>query len=145
MLWSPARLYGDVSKMVTELNIRMMGGREHMALLPMAVLMLVMGVASPLWIRAIGSAVIRTRIAGASPTLGIAVVSVMQATEVVPQAYRILPELWLTVTGVLIMLIEPSPGMTRKPIGILALVGYRRLVQRLAIGSRRAQLTTALN
>ena len=42
-----------------------------------------------------------------------------------PQAYRILPELWLTVTGVLIMLIEPlmPPGMTRKPIGILALVG----------------------
>ncbi len=49
----------------------------------------------------------------------------MQATQVVPQAYRILPELWLTVTGVLIMLIEPlmPPGMTRKPIGILALVG----------------------
>ena len=43
----------------------------------------------------------------------------------VPQIYRILPELWLTVTGVLIMLIEPlmPPGMTRKPIGILALVG----------------------
>ena len=43
----------------------------------------------------------------------------------VPQVYRILPELWLTVTGVLIMLIEPlmPPGMTRKPIGVLALVG----------------------
>ena len=49
----------------------------------------------------------------------------MQAAQVVPQAYRILPELWLTVTGVLIMLIEPlmPPGMTRKPIGVLALVG----------------------
>ena len=43
----------------------------------------------------------------------------------VPQVYRILPELWLTITGVLIMLIEPlmPPGMTRKPIGVLALVG----------------------
>jgi NADH-quinone oxidoreductase subunit N len=43
----------------------------------------------------------------------------------VPQAYRILPELWLTITGVLIMLIEPlmPRGMTRKPIGALALVG----------------------
>src|SRR6204780_2971277 len=49
----------------------------------------------------------------------------MQATQVVPQAYRILPELWLVVTGVLIMLIEPlmPPGMTRKPIGGLGLVG----------------------
>ena len=43
----------------------------------------------------------------------------------VPQAYRILPELLLTVTGILIMLIEPvmPPGMTRKPIGFLALAG----------------------
>ena len=43
----------------------------------------------------------------------------------VPQVYRILPELWLIITGVLIMLIEPlmPPGMTRKPIGVLALVG----------------------
>ena len=43
----------------------------------------------------------------------------------VPQAYRILPELLLTVAGILIMLIEPvmPPGMTRKPIGFLALAG----------------------
>jgi NADH-quinone oxidoreductase subunit N len=43
----------------------------------------------------------------------------------VPDAYRILPELLLTVTGILIMLIEPlmPPGMTRKPIGFLALAG----------------------
>jgi NADH-quinone oxidoreductase subunit N len=43
----------------------------------------------------------------------------------VPQAYRILPELLLTITGVLVMLIEPvmPPGMTRKPIGFLALAG----------------------
>jgi NADH-quinone oxidoreductase subunit N len=49
----------------------------------------------------------------------------MQDAQVVPQAYRILPEIWLTVTGVLIMLIEPlmPPGMTRKPMGVLALVG----------------------
>ena len=49
----------------------------------------------------------------------------MQEPQLVPQAYRILPELVLTVTGVLIMLIEPlmPPGMSRKPIGILALLG----------------------
>ena len=43
----------------------------------------------------------------------------------VPQIDRILPEVLLTITGVLIMLIEPvmPPGMTRKPIGVLALVG----------------------
>jgi NADH-quinone oxidoreductase subunit N len=43
----------------------------------------------------------------------------------VPGAYRILPELLLTITGVLIMLIEPlmPRDMTRKPIGGLALVG----------------------
>jgi NADH-quinone oxidoreductase subunit N len=39
--------------------------------------------------------------------------------------YRILPELLLTITGVLAMLIEPimPPDMTRKPIGVLALLG----------------------
>jgi NADH-quinone oxidoreductase subunit N len=39
--------------------------------------------------------------------------------------YRILPELLLTITGVLAMLLEPilPPGMTRKPIGVLALLG----------------------
>jgi NADH-quinone oxidoreductase subunit N len=49
----------------------------------------------------------------------------MQAPDAVPQAYRILPELLLTATGVLTMLIEPvmPPGMSRKPIGILALIG----------------------
>jgi NADH-quinone oxidoreductase subunit N len=43
----------------------------------------------------------------------------------VPPAYRILPELLLTITGVLMMLIEPimPPGMSRKPIGVLALLG----------------------
>ncbi len=42
-----------------------------------------------------------------------------------PQVFRILPELWLTVTGVLLMLIEPvlPPGSSRKPIGLLALFG----------------------
>ncbi|HET6217011.1 MAG TPA: proton-conducting transporter membrane subunit, partial [Acidobacteriaceae bacterium] len=48
----------------------------------------------------------------------------MQVSQV-PPAYRILPELLLTVTGVLVMLIEPlmPPSMTRKPIGFLALGG----------------------
>jgi NADH-quinone oxidoreductase subunit N len=43
----------------------------------------------------------------------------------VPQVYRILPEVLLTVTGVLLMLIEPvmPPGMNRKLMGFLALLG----------------------
>ena len=43
----------------------------------------------------------------------------------VPPAYRILPELFLTITGVLVMLIEPvmPSDMSRKPIGFLALAG----------------------
>jgi NADH-quinone oxidoreductase subunit N len=50
---------------------------------------------------------------------------VNQVVDQVPQVYRILPELLLTVTGVLTMLIEPvlPPGMTRKPIAVLALLG----------------------
>ena len=43
----------------------------------------------------------------------------------VPQVYRILPEVLLTITGVLLMLIEPvmPAGMNRKPMGFLALLG----------------------
>jgi NADH-quinone oxidoreductase subunit N len=49
----------------------------------------------------------------------------MQSPEVVPQAYRILPELLLTIAGVLAMLIEPlmPPAMSRKPMGFLSLAG----------------------
>jgi len=41
------------------------------------------------------------------------------------QVYRILPEVFLTGTGVLIMLIDPlmPSGMSRKPIGVLAVLG----------------------
>ncbi len=43
----------------------------------------------------------------------------------VPSFYRILPEVVLTLTGVLAMLIEPllPPGVSRKPIGVLAILG----------------------
>jgi NADH-quinone oxidoreductase subunit M len=74
MLWMIQRVfYGDVSKMVTELNVVDMGGREHIALWPMAVLMLVMGVASPIWIRAIDGAVIKLASPATAPTQGMAV------------------------------------------------------------------------
>jgi NADH-quinone oxidoreductase subunit M len=74
MLWMIQRVfYGDVSKMVTELNVVDMGGREHVAVWPMAVLMLVMGVASPIWIRAIDGAVVKLASPAPAPTLGIAV------------------------------------------------------------------------
>jgi NADH-quinone oxidoreductase subunit N len=43
----------------------------------------------------------------------------------VPQVYRILPEVLLTITGVLLMLVEPlmPAGTSRKPMGYLALLG----------------------
>jgi NADH-quinone oxidoreductase subunit M len=74
MLWMIRRVfYGDVSKMVTELNVVDMGGREHAAIWPMAVLMLVMGVASPIWMRAIDGALVKLASPAPAPTLGIAV------------------------------------------------------------------------
>jgi len=74
MLWMIQRVfYGDVSKMVTELKVVDMGGREHVAVWPMAVLMLVMGVASPIWIRAIDGALVKLASPAPAPTLGIAV------------------------------------------------------------------------
>ena len=41
------------------------------------------------------------------------------------QVYRILPEVLLTLTGVLIMLIDPlmRSAMSRKPIGVMAVLG----------------------
>src|SRR5580692_8754312 len=42
-----------------------------------------------------------------------------------PDLLAILPEVLLTVTGILIMLIEPvlAPGGSRKPLGALAVIG----------------------
>ena len=54
MLWMVQRVfYGTASEMVTANAAQDLNGREHIALWPMAVLMLVMGVASPYWMRAI--------------------------------------------------------------------------------------------
>jgi NADH-quinone oxidoreductase subunit M len=59
MLWMIRRVfYGSESNMVTELNVNDMNLREHLALWPTAILMLWMGVASPLWMRAIDGAVV---------------------------------------------------------------------------------------
>jgi NADH-quinone oxidoreductase subunit M len=72
MLWMIQRVfYGPQSKMVTELNAVDMDFREHAALWPMAVLMLVMGVASPLWMRAIDGAAVK--LAAPPPAAAIAV------------------------------------------------------------------------
>ena len=49
--------YGPQSALVTERASRDFSGREHLLLWPMAVLMLVMGVASPFWMRAIDQGV----------------------------------------------------------------------------------------
>jgi NADH-quinone oxidoreductase subunit M len=74
MLWMIQRVfYGSESNMVTELNVADMNFREHVAVWPMAVLMLLMGVASPLWIRAIDGAAVKLASPAAPPTVGIAV------------------------------------------------------------------------
>ncbi len=60
MLWMVQRVfYGSQSGMVTDLAVADVGFREQIAVWPMAVLMLVMGVASPYWIRAIDGAVVK--------------------------------------------------------------------------------------
>jgi NADH-quinone oxidoreductase subunit M len=60
MLWMVQRVfYGSESGMVAELKVADMGFREQIAVWPMAVLMLLMGVASPYWIRAIDDAVVK--------------------------------------------------------------------------------------
>jgi NADH-quinone oxidoreductase subunit M len=60
MLWLVQRVfYGSESGMVTELTTPDIDFREGIAVWPMAVLMLWMGVASPLWMRAIDDAVVK--------------------------------------------------------------------------------------
>jgi NADH-quinone oxidoreductase subunit M len=49
--------YGPESAMITRHSVADLGFREHVILWPMAILMLVMGVASPYWIKAINGAV----------------------------------------------------------------------------------------
>jgi NADH-quinone oxidoreductase subunit M len=59
MLWMIQRVfYGTESTMVTKATTADMNARELIAVWPMALLMLVMGVASPLWIRAINEGVV---------------------------------------------------------------------------------------
>jgi NADH-quinone oxidoreductase subunit M len=60
MLWMIQRVfYGTESTMVTKANTADMNPRELIAVWPIAILMLVMGVASPLWIRAINEGVVQ--------------------------------------------------------------------------------------
>jgi len=60
MLWMIQRVfYGSESGMVTDLAVPDMGFREQIAVWPMAVLMLLMGVASPYWMRAIDGAAVK--------------------------------------------------------------------------------------
>ena len=57
MLWMAQRIfYGRQSSLVLDRPALDLGAREHFTLWPMAVLMLVMGVASPYWIKAIDGA-----------------------------------------------------------------------------------------
>jgi NADH-quinone oxidoreductase subunit M len=70
MLWMVQRVfYGSESGMVTDLKVTDMGFREQFAVWPMAIIMLLMGVFSPLWMRAIDGAVVRLQ----SPALVVGV------------------------------------------------------------------------
>jgi NADH-quinone oxidoreductase subunit M len=72
VLWMTQRVfYGNQSGMVTDLAVTDVGFREQMAVWPMAVLMLVMGVASPFWMRAIDGAVMK--LASPASIVGMAV------------------------------------------------------------------------
>jgi len=71
MLWMVQRVfYGNPSGMVTDLVVADVGFREQIAVWSMAVLMLLMGVASPYWIRAIDGAVVK--LASPAPVAGMA-------------------------------------------------------------------------
>ncbi|MGB8535000.1 MAG: NADH-quinone oxidoreductase subunit M [Acidobacteriaceae bacterium] len=60
MLWMVQRVfYGTESGMVTDVSAPDMNFREHAAVWPIAVLMLLMGVASPIWMRAIDGAAVK--------------------------------------------------------------------------------------
>jgi NADH-quinone oxidoreductase subunit M len=60
MLWMIQRVfYGTESGMVTDVPVTDMSFREHAAIWPIAVLMLLMGVASPIWMRAIDGAAVK--------------------------------------------------------------------------------------
>jgi NADH-quinone oxidoreductase subunit M len=60
MLWMVQRVfYRTESNMVTDVAVTDVGFREQIAVWPMAIVMLVMGVASPYWIRAIDGAVVK--------------------------------------------------------------------------------------
>jgi NADH-quinone oxidoreductase subunit M len=69
MLWMIQRVfYGSESGMVTDLAVSDMGFREQVAVWPIAVLMLLMGVASPYWMRAIDGAA--AKLASPPPVVG---------------------------------------------------------------------------
>jgi NADH-quinone oxidoreductase subunit M len=57
MLWMIQRVfYGDLNDNTADVPVPDINAREHLALWPMVVLMLLMGVASPIWMRAIDTA-----------------------------------------------------------------------------------------
>jgi NADH-quinone oxidoreductase subunit M len=57
MLWMIQRVfYGDLNDNTADVPAPDLDAREHLALWPMVALMLVMGVASPIWMRAIDTA-----------------------------------------------------------------------------------------
>lgn len=66
MLWMYQRVFYGVVKLEVNRNLPDLSGRERLAMWPAAVLALVMGVASPIWINSMESSV-RSALAGTLP------------------------------------------------------------------------------
>ena len=158
MLWMIQRVfYGDLSMKSADVPARDLTAREHLALWPLVALMLLMGVASPYWMRAIDTAgtCLATAIRQPPPHPCYAMLAPPQQSTTSTTAHTppaqgghanvtahlnvlaLLPEFILTLTGVLVMLAEPclKPTASRKPLGWLAILG--------TVARRRRQLVSA--
>ena len=67
MLWMYQRVFYGVVKLEVNRNLPDLSGRERLAMWPAAVLALVMGVASPIWINSMETSV-RSALAGTQPS-----------------------------------------------------------------------------
>ena len=120
--------YGPESAMTASKPANDVHFGELAVLAPLAVLMLVMGLAPSFWTNSIQSGVHPPPLNGTTPMPMSICRSVARggaAVTPVPDIYRILPEVILTVTGVAIMLLEASmrPGWPRRPLGWVAAIG----------------------
>ena len=145
MLWMIQRVfYGQPSTGVAALSVKDVNWRERAAVWPTIALMIAMGVASVFWMHAIdltvpgmspvnaaASSAATSKLSSAPATYasdargGPMNPSMSSSMAAVSPALRILPEILMTLTGVLVMLVEAvlKPKTSRKPLGIVAILG----------------------